>query len=229
MKADLGHRPRWAAAETRLEEDADAGGFASLKQTRLSAEVLRTEADPVERSYGFMLSGQRPKNTGKNDAKQDVHPEYRRMSCRKPCRRLCLMEPFMGKASCPDDFACAAIMQAAARGMAVSSSGTLQKSSRDIIVFNTGPAVPKAERPTMKREWYSSPFTRRHRTRTIHLVAHCAAIDINWWPEMPTEVQTGYGGGASGPLPTGVPAHNKTPALLHDLDAPTYLLHQLDT
>jgi len=109
LKADLGHRPRRAAAETRLEEDADAGVFASLKQTRLSAEVLRTEADPVERSNGFMLSGQWRKNTAKKKTKRDVHPEYRRMSCRKPCRRLCLMEPFMGKAPCPDGFACVAI------------------------------------------------------------------------------------------------------------------------
>lgn len=79
----------------------------------------------------------------------------------------------------------------------VSSSSTLQKINRNIIVFDKVYGVPKAESPILKREFFYSPFYEKTYDKGDTLVAHCATIDINLWPKLRAEIQAKYGEGKS--------------------------------
>lgn len=79
----------------------------------------------------------------------------------------------------------------------VSSSSTLQKINRNIIVFDKVYAVPKAESPILKREFFYSPFYEKTYDKDETLVAHCATIDINLWPKVLAAIQAEYGEGKS--------------------------------
>jgi hypothetical protein len=79
----------------------------------------------------------------------------------------------------------------------VSSSSTLQKINRNIIVFDKVYGVPKAESPILRREFFYSPFYERTYDKGDTLVAHCATIDINLWPKVRADIQAEYGEGKS--------------------------------
>lgn len=79
----------------------------------------------------------------------------------------------------------------------VSSSSTLQKINRNIIVFDKVYGVPKAESPILRREFFYSPFYEKTYDKGDTLVAHCATIDINLWPKVRADIQAEYGEGKS--------------------------------